>query len=600
MGSNLSPRGLTIRPTAGTTAPVDEVKIDPDGLGYHDADLVWSWNGTEWVVVWAAEPAEVSSVLLAWATSQVTISWSLPSPEAADTYRVYRPDGSLAGSVSRGATSLVDLSPLPLNGAYVVTTVLGSMESAGVASAALDLTLPASSPASSVSSDGTVSAQVTLSWAFTAGRQPDQWRVYRDGVLKATLAGSVTTWVDTSPSIGNAVDYEIEPWLSSVASAAVVTEAVSVAPCVPTSVTLTAPNPPINTLRLGWSAPAAGAVVEYEVEKFTGGVWVAHETVTPPAALTSDWSTAVAGTMRVRTVAGGGDSSWITLGPVTPVTDVTAPGDGTMSSWQPASSFGRMTAAYVAPSDSDLATIELQYRKNGGAWTTFHGPIAATPGQVFSSVYAATGVAGDVFEVRSKTTDITGNVNTSGTLSSYTLVASPTYFAATDSTFWQNGSNWNISGTYRPAQGYNGDPAAWNVGVWVYGTSPYSTLYNSGRRTIVSGRVFFARSTWGSSSWLAPHCKLHDYTTRPTSGTPVLYETEQTLNGLMRNESVGGGQNEAWSDLPSGWAAMIVAGTHRGIASYAAAGSPWFNYQSAHGPGAENADCGKLEIHHLG
>lgn len=599
MGSNLSPRGLFLRPTPGSSAVIDGVWIDPDGLGFHDAEIVFAWNGTEWAVVWAAEAADVSSVTATWATSQMTVAWVIPTPEIADSYRVYRPDGSLVASVSAGSTSVIDSDPLPLNGAYEVVAVLGGVESAGASSAAIDLLLPPDSLTHSIANDGTMSAQVTLSWAFTGGRQPDQWKLYRGASLVATVTGSTTTWVDTAPNVGAVTTYTIEPWLSGVASASVGTEVVSIAPCVPSAVTLTAPNPPINTLRLAWAAPAGGAVTSYEVEKSTGGAYSAHATVTPPAALTTDWTTAVSGSMRVRTVAPGGNSSWVTVGPVVPVTDVTPPGAGTMSVWQPASSYGRMTATYVAPSDSDLATIELQYRKNGGSWTTFHGPVAATPGQVFSAVYAATGVAGDVFDVRSKTTDVTGNVATSGTLSTYTLVASPTYIAATDSTWWQaGGTGWNSSGTYRPAQGHNSDPTHWNVGIWVYGTTPYDSLYNSGRRTIVSGRVYFARSTWGSSSWLNPHCQLHDYTTRPTAGTPVLYETEQTLDGAMRSETAGGGQNLAWSNLPSGWAAMLVAGTHRGIASVCAAGSPWFNYQAVHG--GENPDCGKLEIHHLG
>ena len=113
LGSNLSPRGLFLRPTPGSFAVVDGVWLDPDGLGFHDAEIVFAWNGTEWAVVWAAEAADVSSVTLTWATSQVTVSWVLPSPEIADSYNVYRPDGSLVTNVSAGSTSVIDSDPLP-------------------------------------------------------------------------------------------------------------------------------------------------------------------------------------------------------------------------------------------------------------------------------------------------------------------------------------------------------------------------------------------------------------------------------------------------------------------------------------------------------
>jgi len=293
------------------------------------------------------------------------------------------------------------------------------------------------------------------------------------------------------------------------------------------------------------------------------------------------------GGLYSNTVASGADTTQASP-------DSTAPPAPTLENWLPFGNYGEMLLAITwnddATSNPTYGTV--QYRKNGGAWTYYMNAANVTGLGHEDYFNVVTGVAGDVIDLKVWTTDSLGNTNSgSPVTSSYTLIASPTYIAATATNYW-NGS-WNGNGTYRPVQGYYTDPALNAIGTWYYGTTPETTLKNSGRRIILGGRIYLSRNDWGTASYANAKIKLHADTSKP-AGAPTLYGTQTTLSNTMSKP--GSGTYYAWNDLPAGWAEGIVAGTYRGIACYTSTGATFMNFDSV----GENGFSGYLEFTHWG
>ena len=275
--------------------------------------------------------------------------------------------------------------------------------------------------------------------------------------------------------------------------------------------------------------------------------------------------------------------------------DTTPPANATIVSFKPETSYGNMVFRVTMPSTADLSHYSSERSTPGTAWVTDVAQTATTPSaSVVRTLGGGPYAAGATVYCRVNVRDATGNWGT-GPTQSYTLIASPYTIAADATNSWRNtnGGQYNAPGDSKPYQGYYSN-AAWNArGLWYYGTKPATQLAYSGRRTIVSGRILMIRSTAGASGAQAATIYLHDQTASPGSVTgvaaPTLSGTPTTITALAASAS-------AWINLPSGWAAQIVAGTDRGIAVYDSSGSPYMNFESV----ASNGFSGVLEFTHLG
>lgn len=587
---NVSPRGVFVRATPGTNAPMSDGWVY-DGATYRPVERVYGWNGSAWVVLWAAGAASPTGVTVTWATSQVTVSWALPSPEVADSYAIRRPDGSLAGSVGAGIAAFVDVNPLPLNGAYTVHGVLAGVEAAGASSPVLDLRLPPTGLAATVNNAGTAAATVTLGWGFTAGRQPDQWTVRRNGAVVASLAGASTTWTDAGPLLGEVATYSVTPVLSTVESSSAGSVVVSVPAAPPTGVTLTAMNPPIATLRLAWVSPA-GSRTGFEVERNSGAGWVAH---TNTHTLSSDWSTSVAGWMRVRTTSAGGVSAWVQAGPVTPITDVTPPGEASVLSFVPEATYGRMVLRANLPGDSDLSAYRVVSSWDAGVSneTIVSDWSACSPGQ-YIAVVTAYGSGGQTAWARVDVRDAVGNVRV-GAWVSYVLAASPIQISAIDSGTSRNGVWRNDASVDADDIQTGGTSVGQNIGCMFFGSQIPALV---GWRTVTGMLLYLERRDHnGNSSGISPLWWTHSLPSK--AGTPALADQGVDEASRLSAPMVRYGGASTWW-LPAAFVAALKAGSATGLAAYrpGGSGSPDQFYMGIWQPGV-NSSC-VLEIHHLG
>lgn len=179
----------------GSTVPVPVLQVwcgSPTGVPV----LVWSSTASPPTGVTATYTAGSHSVLVAWSPAVLL---------TADSYNVFRPDGSLVGSTA--TSSLTDGSPRPLVGSYTVVAKLGNVSAAPVASNSLDLR-PDPVTAVAIYYSPT---QVNVSWTRNASRKADRFDVYRPG---GAFAGSVssrdaTAFTDTEPNPVNGQYYVV-------------------------------------------------------------------------------------------------------------------------------------------------------------------------------------------------------------------------------------------------------------------------------------------------------------------------------------------------------------------------------------------------------
>lgn len=562
---NLSPRGLWGTP-AGSSTPTAASQVWatlPGETTPQEALEVWcgAADGTP-VLVFATTPGTPSSVTASYSSTDgtVTVAWS--SPVAADSFVVKRSDGSTVGTVGASHTSIVDTAPRALTGAYTVTAMLGADAGTPASSSSLALANPPQSPTATVSG-----STVVVGWLPpTYGQPATSYRIERNGSTVATVSRTLTTWTDTNPPVGTVATYSVVPVFGSTSGASA-SDTESVPAAVPTSVALAAVGS--NTLRVSWAHPS-GSRTGYEVERYVSS-WAAHATL-GSTSTSSDWTTTVAGSMRVRTLSAGGASAWVQVGPVAP-NDTTAPGAATLTSWKPESSYGRLVVRATMPSDSDLASYRVKISVDSGTeyvaqdWTT------TTPGATVATS-PLTGSAGHSYRVKVETRDASGNTAASSTLT-YALVASPIVIR----------NEWPLQSTWMkpysdPDNGYWRDDwwRTWqematggsvgvgnNIGCWFYGTEIAEQL--GGGRTLTNITIdYWRENEAGLYAAVQPLFWLHDLTDPYDEVEPTLYD-----GGVAEAARLGAGVNRTgtttatWS-LPAAWIPILQAGSWKGIA----------------------------------
>lgn len=290
----------------GETAPRNALEVWATAPGSTVPKLVWSRA--------AGVPAAPLTQTYNGGTGFVTVGWVAPNPTKQDSFDVKRPDGSLVGSVSAAATSIVDSAPLPLNGAYTVTARLAGLSGTPTATPTLNLAAAPGALTATFQDNRPASVKVHLVWSAPAYGNPHQYQIWRNGALYTTVAGTATTYDDLGVLFGSSPSYTVYPVLSGVRAAGSSTASVAIPQDPPTGVALS--NPAADTLRLSWAAPSMYSYFEVQRYDNTVGVWTAHTTT---AALSSDWNAVNPGYMRVRAVSATGVASgFVQAGPVTP------------------------------------------------------------------------------------------------------------------------------------------------------------------------------------------------------------------------------------------------------------------------------------------
>ena len=353
---NIPPRGLPARHAHLWKNPdLVHARVTQQ---WKSADFVWGAKGGLWQLLWARTAGSPGSATATYSPGQVKVDWVPTVPAVADLYRVYRSDGSLAGSVNAPALTFTDLDPKPLNGAYAVIGVLGGVESTvSTVTNSLDLLLAAATFTATATGSGGASPTVKLDWTPHALGRPDSWNVYRVNAgepgLLTNVAGTVLTFTDASPPAGTPAEYLIRSVLTGIEGGQHSTiENVAAKP--PVSVVLAAINPPAtgqlsaDQIQLSWTAPT-GSVASYEVEHSTDGTtWTASTDDATPVVFVS----AVPLYARVRSRADGGQSSWVQQGPVSP---------------HPDSAPGVPTSVSLAATTSPLSNLRLTWAAGAGA-----------------------------------------------------------------------------------------------------------------------------------------------------------------------------------------------------------------------------------------
>jgi hypothetical protein len=649
-GTDLAPSHRVFIGYSAPTAPAAgdiwiETLINPSQLPpAAPASFTATVTSSSVTLVWPTWPSSAGT--LQTSPNGVRLDWTTNSAVATST-GAYAASASAGwvniGTVANNATSFLHNTGLTENTTYYYRlqavnnataagpTGLGSTSGAGAFAFVSAKTSNAAPGAPTALTTSAVSAtQITLSWtAPTSFPDPNAspYEVYLNGSSVATVSGTTYTFTglteNTTYSMGvrsrdsGGADIPVTVLTSSIATIsnastvttpATITRTGNAAPPTPTS--LATSGVTHNAATLSW---AAGAPITANGHPSTGITdfatyriykdGSAHATTTSTS-FTFSFSSTTPTTyvLGVRAEdASGAQSSLVTASITTSANpDVTPPDNPTITSFQPEGSYGAMVLRGTWATTTVFATI--QKSTNGSTWTTQVARHAVTAGSFSSgSGYAiGTHTAGQTVYVRTIVEDSVGNSRTSGTLSTYTLAASPTLITADASNSWRNtnGGEWNAAGNYQAYQGYFSN-AAWNArGLWFYGTTPYTQLYNSGRRSVTNLRIFMVRDTAGGSAAAAPTLYLHKETANPgtvlDSTAPVAYGSATTGPALT---TPAGGANIGWSSyLGATWAQGIVDGTYRGIMVYNSSGAPYLTYTAV----SVNGYSGLLEFTHLG
>ena len=562
---NIPPRGLPAR-YAGLWKNPDFVYARDAGV-WKSADYVWGRQAGAWQLLWARTAGSPATATATYTQSQVKIDWVPATPAIADAYKVLRPDATVAGIVNAPGVTFTDPDPRPMNGAYSVVGVLGGTDSTvATATNVLDLRLAARTPSAVVNSPGTNGQTVTLNWLLPTIGAPDYWNVYRIDGGNYTYLGSPTgtavTFTDTAPPAGQVNDYRIRSALAGTYEGSEVQVTIATNAKPNSNLTLTATTSPLSNLRLGFYGPASGGCSSYRIERYVAstGPWTFHES-NGCADGSSDWSTTVAGYMRVRTESPGGPSEYTQVGPVTPTNDITGPGPSTITSWAPESSYGRLVVRGNWSPDGDTARGQIYYWPGSGNWVLAYDSSSISPSGAFG-VHVVTGSAGVQYGVLVRTFDSSGNQNSADAVTYRTLSASPIIVDANDSATWR-GSGWRTDGTSGTTGVMHGRTSSGeNYGYWFYGEGITNALAG---KTLISGTVEYNRTAdQGSGSGIQPQFFIHQNGTQP-AGQPALGGTGTLGSAVARSGTTGGAVS-----LNSQWLPYLQNGSYKGFGIYRA------------------------------
>jgi Fibronectin type III domain len=509
------PRGIYGN-IAGTFRPaIDVFGVLEGQTTYTRAKYVWVWCGTNedgaWQVVWGAtiSPPVAPAVAYEEAGTQVRVTWTLPTPNISNGWRVYRPDGSLAGTAAATATEFVDGSPLPGTGTYSVAGIDATgNESERVPSNSLTISLQPATATAVLS--GTTA---TVSWTTGPDGQPDSWSVWNktDGVWASTpLAATARSHPVTGLVPGKQYVFSVYPYLSGQAVANQGTPrdtaTVSVPAAVPTSVVLAAINPPTagnasaDQIQLSWAAPASGSASGYEVESSTNGTtWTASTDDASPVVFVSS----VALYARVRATSPGGVSPWVQAGPVSPHPDEPAnvPASVTLVATNPPLSNLRLS--WAAPAGA-VTGYEVQTSPNNSTWS-------ASSDDTTPSDWATT--AAGYMRVRSLSAGGASGWVTKGPVTPVNDVTDP---PAATITSWKPESSYGrmvVRGNWA-----NNADVAFGEMWWKVGSGAYTKVW--GKSAVTPGAAFARRRGAGRALTFRPTGPTVPAPERPERGAP--------------------------------------------------------------------------------
>jgi hypothetical protein len=334
---------------------------------------VWVRKDGEWVHVWTDkipvdDMAVVATPVNMDTAAEIELAWIVPfSVRVAESYVVYRPDGTVVGTTTEAG--MVDAAPVPGVGAYSVVALAGDEEfmtsvsnSGRIAQAPSGLTATQSGDA------------VTLAWSVDSVGVHDHIQVVRNASPDQAwnLPFGTTSWTDPSAGVGGQVNsYKVRALVHSTPGPYSAEASVSVPANVPTNVTVAATTT-IGELKLTYSAPSSGSVTGYQVQA-NNGSWVAASSNNSGA--TYKFTGSGSKSMRVLAKSAGGNSAYVTKS-ATPLWTA-KPNVPKSVSVAATSTVGQLKLTWSAPSadstHSAASTYQVQTSTNNSSWTTVSG-----------------------------------------------------------------------------------------------------------------------------------------------------------------------------------------------------------------------------------
>lgn len=606
---DVPPYGLRDFDALGAPRPVTSVWLADSNGVFQIADYAAEFDPVTGVpqAVWARLPNSPGTLTATPLSSHdIQLTWAAPVLRAYDTVIVTRSDGSQVGVFDRTVTSTVDGGPLIGSHAYQVRGILAGVEAATATSSAA--VTAGGQPASFTATWNAGTNKVDFVWTHHANGAPDFYQITRvaDGAQVATVSGALTA-LSVDATSGGPIQkgmsgaYRITPvvrdasfnWQYGVSRDS---GTVNIPPAAPINVALNVPSGFGNRLDLTYQYSGDGQVNTYRIETSpNNSTWTFHsndgdgfQSITTSQTL---W-------VRVRAEANGGNSSYITVGPRTPNTDVTPPGQATITSWKPESSYGRMVIRATMPNDVDVNWWQVQYATApGGPWTTV-GESGSGPGQTIAHEVGYF-TAGQTIYGRVNTRDTVGNTTIGTSTAGYTLIASPTAVQPTDATTWihVSGGGSHFTGGNIPGQGERLGVGTL-IGLWYYGTQLRDFLQ---AHTVYGANIQYRRrDSGGEDAPHAPEFWAHFYPSQ--DDFPIVYtfgDPEGTRYGswVARTYQQYG---EWW--IPAHWLDDMRAGNTLGLAVWRTGGG-WLGdgtsrYYIEFDP--PDGHTGAVRMYHLG
>lgn len=150
-GQNFTGRGLWTPELSNVyvTPPSAVFAWDDTSQTWKTGKAAWTWDPdvSAWVMIWSSLASSPVSPAAAYSDTptQVTISWTLPSPNIVDYWEIIRSaDGATIGTVPATTTSIIDSNPIARNNSYSVRGRVGVFVGAAATNVLNLANLPAS------------------------------------------------------------------------------------------------------------------------------------------------------------------------------------------------------------------------------------------------------------------------------------------------------------------------------------------------------------------------------------------------------------------------------------------------------------------------